>query len=359
MSKKLAKLLRTEFSASLPVIAKILESKGRNRDKILAHINQDEAELLRMHGGSGTINPETGLMEFYDGSYYGDSSPTFSAPTYYNPEYYAQTEGTYVPIETAFPTYSAASTPSSTSGGFGAEAASAPSLYDRYAPAPQETFGFSPTGVTGFRPSTFEAAQAITPPSLQQYAGDVTIPDASKTATAQPGVADRLAQSLGISKQDLFKLGIAGVSGIGGALQARQAAAQGQQARKDLTAMAQPYRQRGQQILGAAERGELTPVGQQQLQAMQARLAQGVEARGGVGAQQAQAQINAYRDQLIQAQYDLGLKVLNVADSIAAGAIKTGLAADQYVNELTNNYMTNVARTLYGVAPQVAPTPAA
>jgi len=86
MSKKLAKILRTEMSASLPVIAKILESKGRNRDEILAHINEDEAELLRMHGGSGTINPETGLMEFYDGgttSYYGEAGEYKPQTSYY------------------------------------------------------------------------------------------------------------------------------------------------------------------------------------------------------------------------------------------------------------------------------------
>lgn len=41
-----------------------LESKGRSGDTILAHINPEEAQLLKDHGGSGTINPETGIMEF-------------------------------------------------------------------------------------------------------------------------------------------------------------------------------------------------------------------------------------------------------------------------------------------------------
>jgi len=58
----------------------------------------------------------------------------------------------------------------------------------------------------------------------------------------------------------------------------------------------------------------------------------------------------------LQAQYDLGLEVLNVADNIAAGAIEAGLQADQYVNELTSNYMTNIARTLYGAPAQQAQT---
>lgn len=38
---------------------------GRNGDTMLAHINADEARLLRAHGGAGTINPRTGLPEFW------------------------------------------------------------------------------------------------------------------------------------------------------------------------------------------------------------------------------------------------------------------------------------------------------
>lgn len=38
--------------------------KGRNGDTILAHINPLEAMILKKLGGSGTINPETGLPEY-------------------------------------------------------------------------------------------------------------------------------------------------------------------------------------------------------------------------------------------------------------------------------------------------------
>jgi len=38
--------------------------KGRNGDTILAHINPLEALMLKKAGGSGTINPKTGLPEF-------------------------------------------------------------------------------------------------------------------------------------------------------------------------------------------------------------------------------------------------------------------------------------------------------
>lgn len=44
---------------------KNLASKGRYGDTMLAHINPQEASLLKSMGGAGTINPQTGLREFY------------------------------------------------------------------------------------------------------------------------------------------------------------------------------------------------------------------------------------------------------------------------------------------------------
>jgi hypothetical protein len=46
-------------------VAKYLAAQGRNGDSILAHITPAEARLLKSMGGSGTINPETGLPEFF------------------------------------------------------------------------------------------------------------------------------------------------------------------------------------------------------------------------------------------------------------------------------------------------------
>jgi hypothetical protein len=45
--------------------ARMLASQGRHGDTMLAHINKDEAKLLKRYGGSGTINPVTGLREFW------------------------------------------------------------------------------------------------------------------------------------------------------------------------------------------------------------------------------------------------------------------------------------------------------
>ena len=51
--------------AELKPIAKAIASYGRNGDTMLAHITPAEARLLRRRGGSGTINPITGLPEFF------------------------------------------------------------------------------------------------------------------------------------------------------------------------------------------------------------------------------------------------------------------------------------------------------
>ena len=49
--------------------AEKLRSKGRGGDTILAHINPQEAAMLKMMGGSGTKNPDTGLPEFIGSAY--------------------------------------------------------------------------------------------------------------------------------------------------------------------------------------------------------------------------------------------------------------------------------------------------
>lgn len=46
--------------------ARMVASRGRHGDTMLAHINKDEAKLLRKRGGSGTINPATGLPEYWN-----------------------------------------------------------------------------------------------------------------------------------------------------------------------------------------------------------------------------------------------------------------------------------------------------
>jgi len=52
--------------AELKPVAKAIADYGRNGDTMLAHITPAEARMLRRKGGSGTINPKTGLPEYFN-----------------------------------------------------------------------------------------------------------------------------------------------------------------------------------------------------------------------------------------------------------------------------------------------------
>lgn len=55
----------------IPVLAKLLAQQGRGGDTMLAHITPREAELLNAVTDGGSVNPKTGLPEFYDESQQG------------------------------------------------------------------------------------------------------------------------------------------------------------------------------------------------------------------------------------------------------------------------------------------------
>ena len=70
---------------------KDIAAEGRMGDTQLAHINDYEAGLLKSVGGSGTINPATGLVEYGGGKGGGGGgAPSKSESTSYQsnlPEY--------------------------------------------------------------------------------------------------------------------------------------------------------------------------------------------------------------------------------------------------------------------------------
>jgi len=61
----------------LKSLAQEMRSYGRNGDTMLAHINPQEAGILKALGGSGTINPVTGLPEY---SFFKSVSRAVAAP---------------------------------------------------------------------------------------------------------------------------------------------------------------------------------------------------------------------------------------------------------------------------------------
>ena len=338
---------------TLPALAQVIQSKGRGPDTILAHITPKEAEKLKRAGGAGTINPDTGLPEFYEDYY----TPTDTGGY---PSFMSSSLPEYTPTETYAPDFSF------TGGGY------EPDYYTGGG------YDFSPSAVSA-APEVYEAPGAYTGGirfgetqrelqpieslmDLRTSAGErpgIGIPQLPRDAIEIPrggapterGFTEKLKEYL-TNPEVLGKLGIAGLGALQGSKTAKKAAEQGREAKKELQTVATPYAVRGRDLVGRAERGELNPSNLQAYQAAQARLAQGVESRGGVGAQQVATQLASLRNELLQNQYDYGLKLLGIADNIAIGAIKTGLEADRYVGELTNKYFSNISRTVYGSAVQ-------
>ena len=316
----------TRMGADVRQIAKLLQAKAPE-GHMLAYITPEEAALLKSQGGSGKEHADTGIPSFEDESMSFESNYPTGEVVSQPVATPAQPVGADLPAMTApAPTYNAA-----------APAASVDysQFVPQFAPTAAPTITAQPTGKTTYGPAYGEI------PSL----------DKPTAAPTEPGFLDKL--KTGLTKDEtLAKLGIGGVQALLGGLQSRKAAEQGQAGKQEMQALAAPYQQQGQQLATAAQRGELTPTGQQQLQAVQAQVAQQATARGGVGAAQAAAQIESFRNQLLQQQYDYGLKLSGIGDQIALGAIKTGMQADQYVNQLTSSYYNNIARTLYGAPPQ-------
>jgi hypothetical protein len=304
----------TRMGGDLRKIARLLQDKGRNGDTILAHINPREAALLREQGGTGTLNPETGLPEFYDDDY-------------------------GVPIQQSLPAAEAA--PSFDSGAF-----------DLYSGAPEVVSGPSPVSnlelppvsqdMTGFRQAAPTAVPAAAGLAEGVYGPGSAFPTTAETPTAPQPTEKSFLESL--QGGDKARLGLAGVQGLSTALMANKARAGAQKGAEQIRQVGAPYTQQGLAERSAAQRGELTPVGQQQLDAMRARAAQAGVARGGVGVAQQQRAEEDLRQRLNAARESFGLQLSQMGDKYTMDAIKAGMQADAEVNQLYNQMFGNLAR---------------
>lgn len=331
----------TRMGADVRQIARLLQAKAPE-NHMLAYITPEEAQMLKDRGGSGKPDAETGVPTFAPAYDYGSTE----TPVYdYGPE---PTETFSTPVQTS--SVAGVDLPPA----FNASQPAASVDYSQFAPSPVARTAEAPPAAV----STTRGLPQFSETFGTSYGPGYAAPTATAIDTSRPseekGIVQRLTEATGMKEDTLARLGIGGLQAVLGARTARKAAEQGRQGKAETQAMAQPYLTKGAELQRAAQAGELTPQSQQALQAVQAQTAQQATARGGVGTMQAQAQVEAFRQQLLASQYDYGLKLSGIGDQIALGAIKTGLQADQYVNQLTNNYYTNIARALYGTPPQVA-----
>ena len=325
MAKNLARALKTDMMADLDMaaLAQILRSRGRGNDKILAHITPKEAALLKKRGGSGTINPDTGLPEFDDGV---DSAPVEQpAPTVEQPSAPA------APLDSSFDNRDVGTMQS-------ADVAAPSPVYDVVGQKGQFTpfTGGAPAapGIAAVSPD--QAGPSYTP-------GATTQPDQA----GKPSFADKALKSL-TDPGTLAKLGLAGGLGAYGAYQSGQAGKQAAAATQQKQAIAAPYQQQGQQMIAQAQAGQLSAPNQQLIQAQRARLQQASVNMGGVGQQQIESQIANLSSQLLNNQYQYGLQVLQIGDNIAIGAINSQLQIDNQLAAANKSFYSSLANLVAG-----------
>jgi len=331
----------TKMGTDVRKIAALLRAKAPE-GHMLAYISPEEAQVLKDRGGSGKPHADTGIPSFeldddlaLQGT--GDTvTGTAPPPLNYGGDVKYGGELSPLPSYDIQP-YSVENVQ-----------AGAPTLTRSLASAPPEQAiapiqGYVPTPTA---PQPYQATSADRAALLgEQGYGEKASPAEIKAAeTTTP--TDK---TKGMSEQTMKQLGIAGLGALLGASQARKAAASGQAGAQQLQQLATPYQQQGQQLQAQAQAGTLTPAGQQSLQALQAQVAQGAQARGGVGVQQGAQAVEALRQQLLAGQYQLGLQISGIGDKIATGAIQAGMQADQYTNQLTSSYFNNIARIAAGI----------
>jgi len=341
--------LSKALGMDLPALAEMLRSKGRGKDTMLAHITPKEAALLKRRGGSGSVNPDTGLPEYEDSGSYDFSPPEPASPTY---DVVSTPSGGGAPTFT--PTQAETGVPvqvgkSYTPGG------------DAYAPVGpsgnyQSADILNQYGQTTPYTSTGTAMQQAGPafPTVTSApsptAPGVVSPDQQTTAPAKPDTLDKLKEYLTSEKgvNTLSRLGLTGALGAYGASTVRKAGAQTQAATAEQKAIGQPYTQQGQQLVTQAQQGTLSAASQQALDAAKAQVNQGIANRGGVGAQQAANQVANLYQSLIDNQYKYGLQIMQIGDNITLGAIKSGLQLDQQLQTTTNNFYSQLASIAAG-----------
>jgi len=335
MAKTLSKALGTDIAG----LAQLLRSKGRGKDTILAHINPQEAALLKRAGGSGDINPDTGLPEFYteDGSFGDYGGSTQPDPSYFDT---SSGSGSTQPDE-SFYTQAYYPDPEAQVGGYYGGGGSFPEQLQASAPAP----------------TTDVEAQAG-----GYYGGQRMIPtNATELAKLQqpPGVLDEFTQQAKKALKDpttVARLATTGGLGLMNALNARKASRQNEAATAEQKAIGQPYTETGQKLMAQAQAGNLTPQSQAALNAAKAQIAQSVASRGGVGQQQAANQVAQIYNNLLDNQYKYGLQVAQIGDNIAIGAIRTGMQMDRELQKATLGFYAALAPFAagdkYGYLPQ-------
>lgn len=328
-------------------LAEMLRQMGRGRDTMLAHITPEEAQMLMEMGGSGDINPNTGLPEFQPDDYFGsefdpymgmDVTSTAGEPSF------EQEAGQFEP------------------GGF-------------YGQTP------APTDMTGFRQEGGFVPQAEMPGGMRF---DVSMPSPTEriditapfrrepmpitprttlpAVPEEPGFAQQAESKLGniaeITRKYPRLAQLAGYStqGLIGLLQSARARKQGREEAARFAELGRPLREEAQNLRTQALAGQLTPQQAAAQEAARARARQSAASRGvttGTQATMIENQLARQRSELSQTNLNNALRQLNLANAYDEAAIKASLSADREADDLLADVFQSIAQQAQGGAAQI------
>jgi hypothetical protein len=324
-------------------LAELLRQMGRGPDSMLAHITPEEAQMLLESGGSGRMNPMTGLPEFqpeynYDveaqeGGFYGRESLPENLEVNYGD----------IPADSfnqpLYPPANPFSTPASVT-----REMTAPPVFDiGFGPGQ-----FQPTGLQT-RGLELSPVRGMTPDQFQRFTAD---------DQAQPaGIGDRLRgleSKYGEFTQNypmLSRLLTTGAASLPSILAARSARKEGRSAADELRALGQPLREQGEALRQQALTGGLTPQQARQEEARRASMRQAASTRGATsGTQQAMIENTLARERagLSETNLNNAIKQLNLANAYDEAAIRAKLQSDTQTSQILASIMGDLARATAG-----------
>jgi hypothetical protein len=335
-------------------LAELLRQMGRGPDSMLAHITPEEAQMLLQSGGSGRMNPMTGLPEF-------QPEPD---PASFEDYIYNQPQQPLDPSSFEDYIYNQPQQPLD------------PSSFEDYIynqPQPQYTYDVEaqPGGSYGQMQrasvplrSEFVGGGApipmVTANAVERYnmgRGQLaTAPAAPASAPPQQPVSPQQQQSFKekypmlsqVLRSNLFATGLASLPAAYFAGRARR---EGRGAESELRAMAQPIREQAEALRQQALTGGLTPQQARQEEARRASMRQAASTRNATsGTQKAMIENTLARERsgLAQTNLENAMRQLNLANTVTEAAIRARLASDRDVDRYLSNIYTNLIRTASG-----------
>jgi hypothetical protein len=346
-------------------LAEMLRQLGRGRDTVLAHITPEEAQMLMDAGGSGDINPNTGLPEFQDADIQGneDFYGRYAGAYQTGGDVQAQEGGFYGETPTAriierppssrqqlVTTYLAPTQERALPARVYADlAGTEPTIYQ---PQTQYAAEFGLTDAE-LQPGGFYGGRA---PTAEEYAAVYQEPQPGFLQTAAQGIEDTAAQYRDLARQypTVAKMLSTGATTLPALINAIRARREAEKSAAEFRRLGEPLRAQGESLRQQALSGTLTPQQAAAQEASRARLRQQASTRGATtGTQQAmiEGQLGRTRAQLSETNLNNALKQLNLANAYDEAAIKAKLAADAEISNSVANIFANLGRDITSQAP--------